>query len=165
MTEARIGQEIEKELRSLLGTERVSTDELDLITYAYDATRKNYPPSVIVWPTTTEQVAAVMRVATRERIPVYPRGSGSGMTGGALATGGGILLSLERMDRILKIDKANRTVTAQPGNSALNQPVMVPTHFVTQSTLLTGSRRSRLSLRTHLRVLPFPLSMAFAFWW
>ena len=115
MTEGRISRELEQEFRSFLGTEGVSTDELDLVTYAYDGTRKNFPPWVIIWPTTTDQVARVMQIATRERIPVYPRGSGSGLTGGALAIEGGILLSFERMNRILEIDTANRTVTAQPG--------------------------------------------------
>lgn len=115
MTEARISRELEEEFRSFLGTKGVSTDELDLVTYAYDATRKNFPPWAIVWPTTTEQVSRVMRIATRERIPVYPRGSGSGLTGGALATAGGILLTLEHMNRMIEIDTANRTVTAQPG--------------------------------------------------
>ncbi|MFH1738180.1 MAG: FAD-linked oxidase C-terminal domain-containing protein [bacterium] len=110
-----ITQELATELRSFLGAEGISTDELDLVTYAYDATRKNYPPWAVVWPTETAQVSRIMRIATRERIPVYPRGSGSGMTGGALPTQGGIVLSLERMNRIIKIDTANRTVTAQPG--------------------------------------------------
>ncbi len=111
----RIAPEIVTEFRSFLGDQSVSIDEMDLTTYAYDATRKNYRPWVVVWPTQTEQISRIMKIASRERIPVYPRGSGSGMSGGALPVRGGILMSLERMNEIVEIDVDNRTVTAQPG--------------------------------------------------
>ncbi len=111
----RVTSALLSELQSFLGENGVSTDELDRTTYAYDATRKNYLPWVVVWPTETEHVSRIMKAAVKERIPVYPRGSGSGMSGGALPVRGGILMSLERMNRILEIDTANRTVTAEPG--------------------------------------------------
>jgi len=110
-----INKDLEGEFRSFLGLEGISTDELDLVTYGYDATRKNFPPSAVVWPVETAQISRILRIASREGIPVYPRGSGSGMTGGALPVSGGIVLALERMNRILDIDTENRTVTAQPG--------------------------------------------------
>ncbi|HOE13037.1 MAG TPA: FAD-linked oxidase C-terminal domain-containing protein [bacterium] len=110
-----INRGLEEEFRSFLGPEGISTDKMDLVTYGYDATRKSYSPCAVVWPVETAQVARIFRIASREGIPVYPRGSGSGMTGGALPVSGGIVLALERMIRILEIDTANRTVTAQPG--------------------------------------------------
>jgi len=61
------------------------------------------------------QVAAVFKLANRERIPVTPRGAGYGLSGGAVATQGGIILSLEKMNRILEIDKGNLMVTVEPG--------------------------------------------------
>ena len=104
-----------KALRKALSKERVSSEEVDLMTYAYDATRNHYPPQVVVWPESTEEISAVMKLACEYKTPVYPRGGGTGHTGGALALAGGILLSLERMSKILEIDKDNRLVRTQPG--------------------------------------------------
>jgi glycolate oxidase len=72
-------------------------------------------PEVVVCVTSTEQVAAVLRLAQRERVPVTPRGAGYGLSGGAVAVQGGIVLSLERMNRILEIDRQNLMVTVEPG--------------------------------------------------
>jgi glycolate oxidase len=72
-------------------------------------------PEVVVRVTSTEQVAAVLRLAQRERVPVTPRGAGYGLSGGAVAIQGGIVLSLERMNRILEIDSENLMVTVEPG--------------------------------------------------
>lgn len=104
-----------KALRKLFPSERISEEPVDRMTYAYDATRHHFPPQVVIWPETAVEISAVMKLANEYRTPVYPRGGGTGHTGGALALQGGILLSLERMGAILLIDKANRLVTAQPG--------------------------------------------------
>ncbi len=104
-----------KALRNVLSKERASSEDVDLMTYAYDATRNNYPPQVVVWPESVEEISAVMKLACEYKTPVYPRGGGTGHTGGALALKGGILLSLERMSKILEIDKDNRLVRTQPG--------------------------------------------------
>ncbi|MGI6454547.1 MAG: FAD-binding oxidoreductase [bacterium] len=103
-----------KELKGIFG-ERISQEDVDLVTYAYDATKKSYPPRVVVWAQTAEEISALMKLACEHRVPVYPRGGGTGLSGGALALQGGILLSLERMNRILSIDEGNRLVTAEPG--------------------------------------------------
>jgi len=104
-----------KALRNLLPPERVSDEPVDLLTYAYDATRKLYPPQVVLWPESAQEIAAVLRLASERGIPVYPRGGGTGLTGGSLATRGGIALSLERMTAIRSVEKLNRLVTAQAG--------------------------------------------------
>ncbi len=103
------------ELRDAVGAENCSVDEVDRVSYGYDATRRDAPCQAVAWPTEIEQISALMRLANRLKIPVVPRGSGSGLSGGALPIHGGIVMSLERMNRILEIDTANRTVTAQPG--------------------------------------------------
>jgi glycolate oxidase len=72
-------------------------------------------PEVVVRVTSTEQVTAVLRLAQQERVPVTPRGAGYGLSGGAVAIQGGIVLSLERMNRILEIDRQNLMVTVEPG--------------------------------------------------
>jgi glycolate oxidase len=78
-------------------------------------------PAAVVRPTTTGEVQAALRFAASHRIPVVPRGAGSGLSGGANAVDGGIVLSLERMTRILELDDAGLTATVEPGvvNAAL----------------------------------------------
>jgi glycolate oxidase len=72
-------------------------------------------PEVVVRVRSAEQVAEILRLAQRERVPVTPRGAGYGLSGGAVATCGGIVLSVEKLDRILEIDKENLMVTVEPG--------------------------------------------------
>jgi glycolate oxidase len=72
-------------------------------------------PEVVVKAGAADEVAAVLRLANQERIPVTPRGAGSGLSGGAVPILGGILLSTERMNHILEIDAANMTITVEPG--------------------------------------------------
>ncbi len=67
-------------------------------------------PDVVVKPASAQEISQIMHLANRERIPVVPRGAGSGLSGGAVPVYGGIVLSLERMNRILEIDKANLVV-------------------------------------------------------
>ncbi|MGI6358531.1 MAG: FAD-binding oxidoreductase [Bacillota bacterium] len=74
-----------------------------------------FTPDVVVEAISTEEVAEVMRYASTQRIPVTPRGSGTGLCGGAVAIHGGILLSLARMNRVLEIDEENLTATIEPG--------------------------------------------------
>jgi glycolate oxidase len=110
-----VDKAVMKRLATIFPQDRISNSEVDLFTYAYDATKKQYPPQVVVWPETAEEISALFSIANEYRIPVYPRGAGTGMTGGALALRGGILVSMERMDSIIEIDEKNRLVTVQPG--------------------------------------------------
>src|SRR5207249_6557380 len=70
---------------------------------------------LVVFPRTTEQVAQVVRLANEYRIPFLPRGAGTGLSGGALAVAGGVVIELQRMNRILSIDIENRIAVVQPG--------------------------------------------------
>jgi glycolate oxidase len=72
-------------------------------------------PDVVVLPGTAEQVARVVRLCGRERVPVVPRGSGTGIIGGAMAPAGGVMISTTRMNRILELDFPNRCATVEPG--------------------------------------------------
>ena len=103
------------ELRKLLGPENVATDLQDLICYGYDATQMEFLPDAVVHPAGPEDVSAVLKLANREKIPVFPRGAGSGFTGGALPKGGGIVLVVTRMNRILRIDTENLIAEVEPG--------------------------------------------------
>jgi glycolate oxidase len=113
----KITKDIYKELADAIGTDAVSCDESRLENYAYDMAGKvwGHMPEVIAYPKSTEQVSAVMKIASKYRLPVTPRGAGSGLNGGAVPLAGGIVLSLERMNRILEIDTINRVAIVEPG--------------------------------------------------
>lgn len=100
---------------SLLGRERVKTDREDLLTYAYDAYVVEFLPEAVLFPRTTEEVSHIMKIAGAARIPVTPRGAGSGLGGGALAKQGGVVLCFTMMNRILEINTADRYARVEPG--------------------------------------------------
>jgi glycolate oxidase len=97
-----------------LGAAHVKTDESSRTIYGTDALKRGQPADVVVFPGTTEEVADVVRVCAERRIPIVPRGGGTGYTGGAVPTSGGVVLSLERMNRILEIDEANLLAIVEP---------------------------------------------------
>ena len=109
-------KEVISRLRQILGAPGVTDDETDLLVYECDAlTLFKNKPDVVVFPQTTEQVAQIIRVANEYRIPFVPRGAGTGLSGGAVAMEGGIIIELQRMNRILSIDPDNRIAVVQPG--------------------------------------------------
>ena len=110
-----VEERIVQELARIVGADQVSTDSADRILHAFDATQGRFLPEVVVHATTTDQVSRVVRLAHEHRIPILPRGAGSGFTGGSLPIRGGIVLVLTRMNRILEIDPDNLTATVEPG--------------------------------------------------
>jgi glycolate oxidase len=104
-----------EDLAAIVGAGNVSTAKNDRITHSYDATQERHLPAVVVYAETADQVSEVVRLANRYRLPVLPRGAGSGFTGGTLPTHGGIVLVLTRMDRIIDIDSDNLVAEVEPG--------------------------------------------------
>ncbi len=102
-------------LKDIVGPENVAVDEAALTAYAYDATRLKGVPEAVVRPGSEEEVSRIMKLASGHKLPVVPRGAGSGLTGGSVASKGGVVLSFERMASILSIDRENRISTLQPG--------------------------------------------------
>ena len=103
-------------LHQLVGVENVLTKPEELACYAYDATPGfSHMPDVVVMPSTTEEVSKVLALANQSCIPVYPRGSGTNLTTKAVPTKGGIVLLMTKMNKIIEIDQANLTATAEPG--------------------------------------------------
>ena len=104
-------------LKEIVGKEHVLTSPEDLARYGLDEIEERYRslPEVVVKPRTPEEIAAIMQLANQERIPVTPRGAGTGLSGGAIPVCGGIVISLERMNEILEIDLDNMMVTVEPG--------------------------------------------------
>jgi glycolate oxidase len=94
---------------------RMSTQPEDLLCYGFDASGLEAAPSAVVWPQDVDDVVKVLNFASAHNVPVIPRGAGSGMTGGAVPSKGAIILSLERMNRILEIDRENMTALVEPG--------------------------------------------------
>ncbi len=107
--------EVLEKLGSIVGKERVKTSKEDLLTYAYDAYVMEYLPEAVVFPKSTQEVSQIMKVASAHKIPVTPRGAGSGLGGGSLAKRGGIILCFTMMNRILEVNTANRYVVVEPG--------------------------------------------------
>lgn len=104
-----------RKLRNIVGKSRCSADPEDLACYAYDATGRFGRPEAVVFPQNTAAVAAVLALANAERVFVTPRGSGSGLSGGALAVRGGVVLVMSRFNRIRRIDTVHRTAEVEPG--------------------------------------------------
>lgn len=110
-----ISVDVVKQFKKIVGDAHVLDSKADRICYSYDATKQSFLPDIVIRPLTTEEVSQVMRVAYGSGIPVYPRGAGSGLTGGAVPLYGGIVLDTVRMNRIIEIDTDNLTATVEPG--------------------------------------------------
>jgi len=107
-----------KELTDIVGSHCINTEEERLEAYSHDEVKGEkyrHMPEAIVFAETTEQISKVMTFANQHLIPVTPRGAGTGLSGGAVPVRGGIVLSLERMNRILELDEETLTITVEPG--------------------------------------------------
>ncbi len=106
-----------EQLENMLGAAHVLTRKVDLVTYSYDATADvpRQIPDVVVMPANTGEIQSVVRLARTHEIPIYPRGAGTNLSGGAIPLSRGIVLSFQRMNRILEVDAENLTATVQPG--------------------------------------------------
>src|SRR3989339_1226396 len=101
---------------TLLGGENVYSDKAHLIAYSYDATRERFEPDAVLFPRTEQDVSDILKYCNEHRIVIVPRGAGSGFTGGALPSSGGIVLAFEKhMNKILEIDMQNMVAIVQPG--------------------------------------------------
>jgi glycolate oxidase len=110
-----INAALAEELKVIVGEENVLTSPEELLCYSYDGTVLQHLPELVVLPRTTEEVAATVTLANRERIALVPRGAGTNLAGGTVPNLGGIVLSLTRMIDILEIDPVNMVTVVQPG--------------------------------------------------
>ncbi|MBN2407130.1 MAG: FAD-binding oxidoreductase [Elusimicrobia bacterium] len=119
-----INSKIKKSLADIFGKEHLFTEKNDLEAYAKDETPGAYHlPEAAVRPTQQKQVDELLKLANSEKFPVIPRGGGTGLSGGALAVHGGVVVSFELMNRIIDIDRDNRMAVIEPGviNGILQQ--------------------------------------------
>src|SRR5689334_5794211 len=104
-----------RQLRKIAGKEAVLDRPEELMLYEYDAGVDKHRPGAVVFAQTAQQVSQIMRLASEKKIPVVPRGAGTGLSGGAIARREAIVLSLARMNKILEIDVGNQRAVVQPG--------------------------------------------------
>src|SRR5688572_22076342 len=108
--------EILNEFTNIVGENYVLYDHETLDRYAHDETENlYYLPDVVIKPRNADQVSGILKIRNAKRIPVTPRGAGTGLSGGALPHLGGVVLSTERINSILQIDERNLQVTTEPG--------------------------------------------------
>ncbi|HOC45840.1 MAG TPA: FAD-binding oxidoreductase, partial [Syntrophorhabdaceae bacterium] len=104
------------ELQKIVGKDNVLTAPEALKAYSYDGTTSwIHEPDVVVFPTTTDEVSRIMKLANAEKIPVTPRGGGTNVSGGSVPWHGGIVMVMTKFNKIVKVDKENLTATVEPG--------------------------------------------------
>ncbi len=102
--------------KKITGDAYVFADEESLNNYAHDETENlHFLPDIVIKPRTADEISQIMVICNEHKIPVTPRGAGTGLSGGALPHLGGVLLSMERMNSIIEIDERNLQVTTEPG--------------------------------------------------
>ncbi len=105
-----------EQFKEIVGHQYVLADEESMQNYGHDETENLlYLPEVVIKPRTAEEISAIFNICNEHKIPVTPRGAGTGLSGGALPQFGGVLISLERMNSIIDIDERNLQVTTEPG--------------------------------------------------
>jgi len=115
-TPVTITEEQLSRLREIVGENYLAVDNETLENYGHDQTEHLlYLPSVVVKPGTAEEISAIMKLCNENLIPVTPRGAGTGLSGGALPNLAGVLISTERLNKIVKIDERNLQVITEPG--------------------------------------------------
>jgi glycolate oxidase len=103
------------DLRKIAGHDAVLDRPEDLMLYEYDAGVRKSTPGAVVFPTTTQQVSEIMRLASAAHLPVVGRGAGTGLSGGAISQAGGLVIAFSRMNHILEVDVENERAVVQPG--------------------------------------------------
>jgi len=112
----RITAPLLNEIKNIVGADQVLTTREQLEKYAHDETEDlHFYPEVVVKPIDTLQISHLLKLCNTHTIPVTPRGGGTGLSGGALPIHGGLLISMEKFDKILEIDERNLQATLQPG--------------------------------------------------
>ena len=115
MPAATMDARIIQDLKKLLSADLVLHTPEDLMLYEYDGSTEVARPDCVVFPMTRDEVVGIVRLAMRYQIPIVGRGAGTGLSGGALARKGGVIVSFARMKKILKVDAENLRAVVQPG--------------------------------------------------
>ncbi len=115
-----LGNDTLTKLREIVGADHVLTTKEDLIPYSFDGTAAlQQMPGAVAFAGTTEQVAAILKLANQHKLPVVTRGSGTGLSGGSLPVNDCLVLCLMKMDKVLELDRANLTMLVEAGVTTL----------------------------------------------
>ena len=117
-----------EQLRDIVGDQRVLTDDVSFQQYGVDRTTIWQPaPGVVVLPGSTEEVQAIVQLANAENLAVVPSGGRTGLSGGAVATNGEIVIAMDRMNKVVDFNEVDRTVTVEAGMITEEKSCAVPT--------------------------------------
>jgi glycolate oxidase len=108
-------EKLKQDLIEIVGEDNVTDNLIDRVSFSYDASEHSHRPEGGVWTESAEQVSEIMKLANREKIPVIPRGAGTGLSGMAVPIEGGIVLDLSRMNKIIRISIEDRLAIVEPG--------------------------------------------------
>lgn len=144
----KVTERIIKELERIVGQKNMIVDADQMLDYSHDEFSLldiAHEPDVVVKPYTTEEVENILRLANKEKIPVTPRGGATGLCGGCVPSLGGIVLSLERMNRIIEIDSANQMAVVEAGVTLMDfyrgveeEGLFFPPHPGDESAMIGG---------------------------
>lgn len=113
---AEVSTDLVNRFEAIVGKEFIIIDEEKRMHYSHDETEDfSFLPEVVLKPGSAEQISSIMKICNELGIPVTPRGGGTGLSGGALPVHGGVVLSMERFNKILQIDELNLQATVEPG--------------------------------------------------
>jgi glycolate oxidase len=141
-----INQKIIKDLSRISGDHNVFTDQESIFKYSKDETEDlSFYPDVVIKPKNVMEVSAILKYCNEHLIPVTPRGGGTGLSGGALPVHGGVVLSLERFNKIIEIDERNLQATVEPGviteefmNAVADKGLLYPVDPSSKGTCFIG---------------------------
>src|SRR5690606_39113074 len=136
--------------KQAINEDRLVSDPAVLADYAHDETEDlHYSPDLIALPETAEEVAALLKICHEHRIPVTPRGAGTGLSGGSLAIYGGLMIAMQRMNKIIAIDERNLQATVEPGvvteeliNLAATKDLLYPVDPASKGSCFIGGNIS-----------------------
>src|SRR5260221_7322354 len=104
------------QLRAIVGEDAVIANPQELLVYECDAyTLEKFSPNVVVLPRNAEEIVAIVKLCAEQRIPFIPRGAGTSLSGAVLAVGGGVMIALTRMNKLLSLDYRNRRALVEAG--------------------------------------------------
>ncbi|SVA61927.1 uncharacterized protein METZ01_LOCUS114781, partial [marine metagenome] len=104
-----------EDLKKVVGQDYVLSEKSDLMVYEYDGSVDKAFPILVVLPSDANEVSKVVKLAQENNLPIVARGAGTGLSGGAIAEKGGIVIAMSRINRILEVDETNRIAVVEPG--------------------------------------------------
>jgi D-lactate dehydrogenase len=137
-------------LREIFPHDALTVDAAECLAYGYDNSRRQAQPDAVVFPTSHEHVVALVNACRAERVPMTARGCGTNTTGATVPTHGGIVVSFERMNRIVRIDTDNRYAVVEPGVlngsrsvDSSGHPTQRRVHIARSAAISRATRRDR----------------------